>query len=80
MLRATNNSFQKFVFVFCSYLGFFDTIPPFDKMEYKNTTHRCVVFLYYILSNGGMVSRKSDHGICMGLKTLRKERPMGSRK
>jgi hypothetical protein len=34
---------------------------------------QCVVFLYYVLSNGVMVSRKSDHGICMGLKTLRRE-------
>ncbi len=29
----------------------------------------CVVFLSSILSNGTMVSRKSDRVICMGLKT-----------
>jgi len=34
---------------------------------------QCLIFLYYVLSNGMMVSRKSDHGICMGLKTLRRE-------
>ncbi len=31
---------------------------------------RCVVFLFCLLSNGTMVSTKSNHVICMGLKTL----------
>jgi len=34
---------------------------------------QCVVFLFFVLSNGAMVSRKSDHVICVGLKTLRRE-------
>ncbi len=34
---------------------------------------RCVVFLSSVLSNGAMVSRKSDHVICMGLKTLKRK-------
>jgi hypothetical protein len=34
---------------------------------------RCVVFLSSVLSNGTMVSRKSDHVICMSLKILRRE-------
>ncbi len=34
---------------------------------------RFVVFLFFVLSNGAMVSRKFDSVICMGLKTLRKE-------
>jgi hypothetical protein len=34
---------------------------------------RCVIFMSSILSNGTMVSRKSDYVICMGLKTLRRE-------
>jgi len=27
----------------------------------------------FVLSNGAMVSRKSDHVICVGLKTLKRE-------
>ncbi len=34
---------------------------------------QCVVFLSFVLSNGAMVSRKFDHVICVGLRTLRKE-------
>ncbi len=34
---------------------------------------QCVVFMSFVLSNGAMVSRKSDHVICVGLKTLRRE-------
>jgi len=35
--------------------------------------NQCVVFLSFVLSNGEMVSRKSDHVICVGLKILRRE-------
>jgi hypothetical protein len=31
---------------------------------------QCVVFLSFVLSNGAMVSKKFDHVICVGLKTL----------
>jgi len=34
---------------------------------------QCVVFMSFVLSNGAMVSRKSDHVICVGLKTLKRE-------
>jgi hypothetical protein len=29
--------------------------------------------MYFVLSNGAMVSRKSDRLICMGLKALKRE-------
>jgi hypothetical protein len=35
--------------------------------------NQCVVFMSFVLSNGAMVSRKSNHVICMGLKTLRRK-------
>jgi len=34
---------------------------------------QCVVFMSFVLSNGAMVSRKFDHVICVGLRTLRRE-------
>ncbi len=34
---------------------------------------RCVVFLSSVLSNGTMVSRKSNRVICMGLRILKRE-------
>ncbi len=34
---------------------------------------QCVVFMSFVLSNGAMVSRKFDHVICVGLKTLKRE-------
>jgi len=34
---------------------------------------QCVVFMSFVLSNAVMMSRKSDHVICVGLKTLRRE-------
>ncbi len=34
---------------------------------------QCIVFMSFVLSNGAMVSRKSDHVICVGLKTLKRE-------
>ncbi len=34
---------------------------------------QCVIFLSFVLSNGATMSRKSDHVICVGLRTLRKE-------
>jgi hypothetical protein len=34
---------------------------------------QCVVFLSFVLSNGTMVSRKSNHVICVGLRALRRE-------
>jgi hypothetical protein len=34
---------------------------------------QCVIFMSFVLSNGVMVSRKSDHVICVGLRTLRRE-------
>ncbi len=34
---------------------------------------QCVVFMSFVLSNGAMVSRKFDHVICVGMKTLRRE-------
>jgi len=34
---------------------------------------QCVVFMSFVLSNGTMVSRKFDHVICVGLRTLRRE-------
>jgi len=33
----------------------------------------CVIFLFSVLLNGAMVSRKSNRVICIGLKTLRRE-------
>ncbi len=38
-----------------------------------NGGNRCVIFLSFVLSNGTMVSRKSNHVIYMGLKILRRE-------
>ncbi len=32
--------------------------------------NRCVVFMFFILSNGTTVLRKFDRVICVGLKTL----------
>ncbi len=33
---------------------------------------QCVVFLFFVLSNGTMMSKKYDHVICVGLKILRR--------
>jgi len=42
-------------------------------LEAMTGESQCVVFMSFVLSNGAMVSRKSDHVICVGLKTLRRE-------
>ncbi len=34
---------------------------------------QCVVFLSFVLSNGAMVSRQSDHVICVGLRPLKRK-------
>jgi len=33
----------------------------------------CDVFMSFVLSNGAKVSRKLDHEICVGLKTLKRK-------
>ncbi len=42
-------------------------------LETMTEGSQCVIFMSLVLSNGTMVSRKSDRVICVGLKTLRRE-------
>jgi len=42
-------------------------------LETMTEGNQCVIFMSLVLSNGTMVSRKSDRVICVGLKTLRRE-------